>query len=337
MPDTRLALSPFGGVRSYVSDLASPAFHAAMLRNHAKYRLFDDALARIAHGRRVLDIGTGSGILAILAVRAGAAQVVAVERPGPAEMARAVFAQLPDDARRIQLIEADVFELDALPAPFDVILSETIGYLGFEENIAAIMAHASAAFGTDRCALVPGQMKVGLHPIVDCDERVGGPYLTTRRCTVVDATRLSSSAATALGLSPRVPITVEAVWRCRSQACVDGVVATFSADLIPGITLSNHHGADWPRYVMPLPRALRLERGDTMQLTLRLCPSGDAYAADLRVEIEGKIVTHAPWTITDARDRSPAMPRATIADVTAAVGRLLTACSSNMWRPPCDG
>lgn len=70
-----------------------PGWHAAMLRDTPRNAAYRAAIEAAAPGRVVLDIGTGSGLLAMIAARAGAERVVACEaNPVVAEAARRVVA-----------------------------------------------------------------------------------------------------------------------------------------------------------------------------------------------------------------------------------------------------
>jgi type II protein arginine methyltransferase len=64
-----------------------------MLRDAARNAAYRTAIEAAAPGRVVLDIGTGSGLLAMIAARAGAARVIACEaNPLVAEAARRIIA-----------------------------------------------------------------------------------------------------------------------------------------------------------------------------------------------------------------------------------------------------
>ena len=56
-----------------------PAWHFAMMDDAARNTAYEAAIARAVPGKRVLDIGTGAGLLAMMAARAGAASVTTCE------------------------------------------------------------------------------------------------------------------------------------------------------------------------------------------------------------------------------------------------------------------
>ena len=59
----------------------NPSYHYEMLIDQRRVKPFEEAIrSAISSSDVVLDIGTGSGILAILAARAGAKKVYAIER-----------------------------------------------------------------------------------------------------------------------------------------------------------------------------------------------------------------------------------------------------------------
>lgn len=95
--------------------------------HHATTRLCLAALQTIAlSGKSVLDVGTGSGVLAIAALRLGAERVLAVDNDQDAidnAIENGMLNQLPLDARCLSLEAQDI----AAKGPFDVLLANLTG------------------------------------------------------------------------------------------------------------------------------------------------------------------------------------------------------------------
>lgn len=71
-----------GVVRAIGKEILShriAGFHGPMLRDKLRNAAYAAAITALAPGRTVLDIGTGSGLLAMLAARAGAQHVYGCE------------------------------------------------------------------------------------------------------------------------------------------------------------------------------------------------------------------------------------------------------------------
>lgn len=79
------------------------------------------------HDKVVLDVGTGTGILAMFAVQAGARKVYAVEASDSAVMAR-LLVEANGFADKIEVIQAKLEDVE-LPEKVDIIISEPIGFL----------------------------------------------------------------------------------------------------------------------------------------------------------------------------------------------------------------
>ena len=100
--------------------------HIAMLNDRRRTASFLAAIRRVVRpGDVVVDVGTGTGVLAIAAAQAGAARVYAVEATGIGKLAEANFRAngLQD---RITLVPGWSMQV-TLPERADVLVSEVIG------------------------------------------------------------------------------------------------------------------------------------------------------------------------------------------------------------------
>jgi SAM-dependent methyltransferase len=79
------------------------------------------------NGKTVLDVGTGTGILAFFAVQAGARKVYAVEASESAVMARLLI-EANRFSDKIEVIQSKLEDV-TLPEKVDIIISEPIGFL----------------------------------------------------------------------------------------------------------------------------------------------------------------------------------------------------------------
>lgn len=107
-----------------------PAWHGTIVTDRARNQAYDAALRNaIEPGMRVLEVGAGTGILAMMAARAGAAEVVTCEaNPLIAERARAIIAA-NGYADRVQVVAKHSSELRLgldLSGPADIFVSEII-------------------------------------------------------------------------------------------------------------------------------------------------------------------------------------------------------------------
>lgn len=95
----------------------------------------------VKKGDVVIDIGTGLGVLAIAACRAGASRVYAIDVDEKSIAAAEIIAESFSVRDRITFVVGLSFDL-VLDEKADVIICETIGSAAFDENILATLSDA---------------------------------------------------------------------------------------------------------------------------------------------------------------------------------------------------
>ncbi len=159
------ALVQPGSGRGPTSGWADPVEHARMLHDD---RRTGDYLAAIAAAVRpgdvVLDIGTGSGVLAVAAARAGARRVYAVEASDIAEVsARVLSANGVED--RVTLIPGWSRQIE-LPERADLLVSEVIGNEPLEEEILETTLDARRRLLKPDARLIPHTLTLLARPLL---------------------------------------------------------------------------------------------------------------------------------------------------------------------------
>ncbi len=99
------------------------AYHRAIMAHEANFK-----------GKIVIDVGTGTGILALFAAKAGAKKVYAIE--GSPDMAKAAQQVIEKNGFEdiIEVISGKVEEI-TLPEQADILVSEPMGYFLFNEQM----------------------------------------------------------------------------------------------------------------------------------------------------------------------------------------------------------
>jgi type I protein arginine methyltransferase len=137
----------------------APELHVRMLNDQMRTSRFLAGISEVVNpGDVVVDIGTGTGILAMAAARAGAQHVYAIEASAIGECAQEIF-EANGLSDRITLLKGWSTRLE-LPERADVLVSEIIGDEPLGENVLEITADARKRLLKPAARLIPGKVRI---------------------------------------------------------------------------------------------------------------------------------------------------------------------------------
>ena len=313
------ALIRVGAAPTPASGWADPMEHARMLHDHARTQDFLAAItAAVRPGDVVLEIGTGSGVLAVASARAGARHVYAVEASDIADVAAEVFAR-NGVADRVTLVPGWSRQIE-LPERADLLVSEVIGNEPLEEEILETMLDACRRLLVSDGRMIPHALELVARPLrlpeeefrqrafgrsavgrwkdlYDIDfspllEAAGPEPVHTLTEGEVVAGWPPAGPATTLG---RVDLTTfeEASLACSAAVAVDSpdpvnaVAVTFRAHLHGGLVHSldpwHRPSSSWATSVWVLPEPVSVGAGSALGVHYRHRITGEPDG--LRVEV----------------------------------------------------
>jgi protein arginine N-methyltransferase 1 len=149
--------------------------HARMLADVRRAERFGAAIAQACRGRRVVEVGTGTGVLAVLAARAGARRVVAIEETPVAGIAREVVRR-SGVAKVVTVVDGPARDAALAPAERgEVLVAELLGGDPLDEGILDAVADARERLLVAGARTIPRVLEVWAQGIEARDERLEAP------------------------------------------------------------------------------------------------------------------------------------------------------------------
>jgi precorrin-6B methylase 2 len=137
----------------------NPEIHVQMLNDRVRTSKFIQAIeSTVRPGDIVVEIGTGTGILALAAARAGASHVYAIEAGAIGHLAQEMF-RSNGFADRITLVPGWSTET-SLPVKADVLISEIIGNDPLGEGVLRFTRDALRRLVKPKARLVPSALEI---------------------------------------------------------------------------------------------------------------------------------------------------------------------------------
>lgn len=145
--------------RETARGFVQPSIHIDMLDDSARTSAFIDALRTlVTEDDVVVDIGTGTGVLATAAAFAGARRVYAVESTAIAEAATRVIAA-NGVADKVRVVREHSSNL-TLPELGTVLVTETIGNDPLDEHILEIVSDAKRRLLAPGARIIPAKIEI---------------------------------------------------------------------------------------------------------------------------------------------------------------------------------
>lgn len=270
--------------------------HHRFLDDPARLDAFSRAIAEVVRpGDVVADLGSGTGILALLACRAGASRVYAVEKTGMS----AFVGQIAADngfGERVTVLRGHSRDV-SLPERVDVVVSDMIGSIGFMKGTAAALADVRTRWLKPGGRQIPEVSVTWIAPVEQHDWYTHVSFWSTP-VAGLDMSALRQPAANTHYphffepgdfLAPGAPVAQcdyrercpdlvrgSASFRIERSGTLHGIAGWSTAQLSPSVTLTNAPGApDCNRRrhgFLPIDRPVLVEAGDTIEAELVIRP-----------------------------------------------------------------
>lgn len=276
---------------SYVIDS-----HREYLSDHARLDAYRRALLEVVRpGDTVIDLGSGTGILGLLACEAGAARIYSIEVSAMTEVARAI-AQANGFGDRVVFVR-EHSRLVELPERADLLVTDQVGHFGFEAGLWDYISDAADRLLKPDGRIVPAAVELFVAPVEASDlfTRVefwttrpagfdfasarewaahsGYPATLAREALLSDPCSVCRASTIQMG---RAPFAVQARCLVDRAGTMHGLGGWFEAQLSPGVRMTNAPGAanriNRRNLFLPIDRAVAVSVGDTVEATLHIDP-----------------------------------------------------------------
>ena len=271
--------------------------HRQFIADRPRVDAFARAIAAtVRPGDVVIDLASGTGILGLLACRAGAARVYSIEAGAIVGLSDAL-ARANGFGDRVRSVHAHS-SVAALPERADVLITDQIGQFGFEAGLIETVADVRTRLLAPDGRIAPRRVTLFVAPVEApgfreelafwTREPAGFSFTAAHQIALNSGHRVrlerehllgAGVAGAAIDLRTVVdaPFDCGATLTASRDGVLDGIGGWFSADLADGIAMTNAPGdpdrIDRRNVVFPIDEPVALRAGDTVQVSMRVRPA----------------------------------------------------------------
>jgi protein arginine N-methyltransferase 1 len=270
--------------------------HRRYLADRSRVGHYDRAVREVVRpGDVVIDLASGTGILGLLACRAGAARVYAIEAEPIAGLAREI-ARANGYEDRLHVMRSHSSDV-RLPERADVLLSDQIGQFGFDAGLLHLFADARARLLRPGGRLIPSRLDLVVAPVEHrrqgdrvafWDRRPAGFDFSPAHAIAANTgypTRLAPSQLLSepqrgvsldLTVDSPYPLRIEAAFTVARKGTLDGIGGWFAAQLSPSTVLTNSpldpNRINRRHVFFPVESPVAVGEADRVELGMQILP-----------------------------------------------------------------
>lgn len=266
------------------------AYQRQLVRDRARTSALARAIRAVVRpGDVVLDLGCGTGILAMIARDAGARRVFAVEQSHMADVASMLAAH---NRRDIEVLHGWSFDLE-LPERANVLITETLSNHGLNEGILPAVIDARQRLLTSDARIIPSGIALTVVPVELAQLHDNAIGVWSEPVEGIDFTPLRGFASAfiygidindsgmlaepvrafdvGLATIASPALSAELAFEARRDGLLHGMAVWFTAALADGVVVSNappRAQSHWGQALLPVDPPIAMRRGESLRVTL---------------------------------------------------------------------
>jgi hypothetical protein len=263
-------------------------YHRRLLEDGPRTTAFRDAIrGAVGPESVVLDLGSGTGILSFFACEAGARRVYAIDEGHMADLT-SLFTRHLGLADRVQVFHAHSSKVE-LPERAAVLVTETLGSFGLDEQIISSVIDARTRFLTPDAAIIPRDVTMVIAPVEApkpyeqrfawCREHYGFDF-SPMRAFVANQMHMHTAEAETFLADPADVIHTDLTrvtsteasgtvhFRAGRAGTMHGLAGWFTSALTPDILVTGFGKTSWNQVFLPLAQPIAVHAGDAIDVTL---------------------------------------------------------------------